>query len=140
MTIDQAEQELKKCADQMRVRYGGRTVFDEWALISVSETKGRILGYIGPRKEGFRTNFASDLSGLKASLQSRKHSIGDFEFARDAVGTSFEAFIVAGEGVYIICNNTGQAMDVIGKDPLWIGAQVPFVELSEKFRSDPVEY
>lgn len=139
MTIELAEQEIRKCAEQMRVRYGGRAVFDEWAIVSLSQNKGKILGYIGPRKEGFRANFSADLSGLSASLQSRQHPVGDFEFSRDAVGTGFEGFIVAGDGVYVICNNTTQAMDVIAKDPLWIGAQVPFVELSEKFRNDPVE-
>ena len=29
-------------------------------------------------------------------------------------------------------------MDGISKDPLWLGAQVPFVELSEKFCADPL--
>jgi hypothetical protein len=29
-------------------------------------------------------------------------------------------------------------MDGIAKDPLWLGAQVPFAELSDKFRADPV--
>jgi hypothetical protein len=29
-------------------------------------------------------------------------------------------------------------MDAITKDPLWLGAQVPFVELSDKFRADPL--
>jgi hypothetical protein len=30
-------------------------------------------------------------------------------------------------------------MDGIASDPHWLGAQVPFVELSEKFRADPLE-
>jgi hypothetical protein len=46
--------------------------------------------------------------------------------------------MVLGEGVFLICNNTVQSMDAITKDPLWIGAQVPFVELSDKFRANPV--
>jgi len=29
-------------------------------------------------------------------------------------------------------------MDSISKDPLWIAAQEPFVELSDKFRADPL--
>jgi hypothetical protein len=29
-------------------------------------------------------------------------------------------------------------MDGITKDPLWLSAQEPFVDLSEKFRSEPL--
>jgi hypothetical protein len=46
--------------------------------------------------------------------------------------------MVVGRGIYLICNNTVQSMDSITKDPLWLGAQVPFVELSEKFRANPL--
>jgi hypothetical protein len=46
--------------------------------------------------------------------------------------------MVLGEGIYLICNNTVQSMDGIAKDPLWLGAQVPFVELSDKLRDDPL--
>jgi hypothetical protein len=136
MTIVQAEQEVRACAEAMRVRYGDKTVFDEWAIVSLANNKGRILGYIGPRKEGFRKNFASDITGLLGGLYSQAHQVGDFEFSRHAVGTGFEAFMVVGEHLYLICNNTEKAMDAIAKDPLWLSAQVPFVELSEKFRAD----
>jgi hypothetical protein len=64
--------------------------------------------------------------------------VGDFEFARHGVGPAFEAFMVLGRGVYLICNNTVQSMDSITKDPLWLAAQVPFVELSEKVRGNPL--
>jgi hypothetical protein len=47
--------------------------------------------------------------------------------------------MAVGPGIYLICNNTVQSMDGITKDPLWLGAQVPFVELSDKFRADPLE-
>ena len=49
-----------------------------------------------------------------------------------------EANMALGKGLYLICNNTVQSMDAITKDPLWLGAQVPFVELSDEFREDPV--
>jgi len=55
------------------------------------------------------------------------------------VGTGFESFLVLGKGIFLICNNTFQSMDGITQDPLWLGAQVPFVELSDKIRGDPVE-
>jgi hypothetical protein len=45
-----------------------------------------------------------------------------------------------GSECFLICNNTVQSMDAITADPLWLAAQVPFVELSDKFREDPLRY
>ena len=137
MTIGQATGLIKQCAEQMNARYK-QTVFDEWAIISLADNKGQILAYIGPRKEGFQTNFLADVGALRSGLLDNEYTIGDFEFARHGVGTGFEAFMVVGKGLYLICNNTVQSMDGITKDPLWFGAQVPFVELSDRFRADPV--
>lgn len=72
-------------------------------------------------------------------MLTEKNNVGDFEFARHGVGTGFEAFMVLGEGIFLICNNTVQSMDGITQDPLWLGAQVPFVELSDKVREEPLE-
>jgi hypothetical protein len=137
MRLDQATELIKACAAQMDARYG-RVVFDEWAIISLAARKGRVLAYIGPRKEGFKKNFRTDLGALREGLLNPKYSVGDFEFARHGVGPAFEAFMVVGRGVYIICNNTVQSMDTITKDPLWLAAQVPFVELSDKVRDNPL--
>ena len=137
MTLDQATELIKSCAEQMNARYK-KVVFDEWAVISLAARKGRVLAYIGPRKEGFQKNFLTDVGALREGLLNEKYSVGDFEFARHGVGPAFEAFMVVGQGIYLICNNTVQSMDGITKDPLWLGAQVPFVELSDKFRADPL--
>src|SRR5437870_8189586 len=116
-----------------------KVVFDEWAIVSLVQHKARILTYFGPRKDDFQKNFATDVQDLRAELLSNQYDIGDFEFARHGVGTRLEAFLVVGEGLYLICNNTAQSMSAIAKDPLWLSAQVPFVELSDRFRSDPLE-
>jgi hypothetical protein len=137
MTLDQAKEQIAVCARQMDAQYK-RTVFDEWAIISMEEHKGHLLAYIGPRKAGFQQNFMSDAGALRASLLAGKMNVGDFEFARHGVGTGFESFLVLGEGLFLICNNTVQSMDSITRDPLWLAAQVPFVELSDKFREDPL--
>jgi hypothetical protein len=137
MKLDQATELIELCAEQMNARYQ-KTVFDEWAIISLAARKGRVLAYIGPRKEGFQKNFRTDVGALREGLLNDKYNVGDFEFARHGVGPAFEAFMVAGQGAYLICNNTVQSMDSITKDPLWLGAQVPFVELSDKFRADPL--
>ena len=119
----------------MDARYR-KTVFDEWAIISLADNKGRVLAYAGPRKEGFQKNFLTDAGALRVGLLTQEHNVGDFEFARHGIGTGFEAFMLVGKGTYLICNNTVQSMDGITQDPLWLGAQVPFVELSDKFRAD----
>ena len=49
MTLDQATKLIESCAGQMDARYK-KVVFDEWAVVSLSAGKGRVLAYIGPRK------------------------------------------------------------------------------------------
>jgi hypothetical protein len=137
MTIDKAKQLIIACARQMDAQYK-KNVFDEWAIISLTEHNGRLVSYIGPRKEGFQNNFLTDAGPLRAGLLAGQTNIGDFEFARHGVGTGFEAFMVLGKGLFLICNNTVQSMDGITQDPLWLAAQVPFVELGDKFRADPL--
>jgi hypothetical protein len=137
MTLDQATKLIESCAGQMNARYQ-KVVFDEWAIVSLADHKGHLLAYIGPRKEGFQKNFLTDAGALRQGLLNEEYTVGDFEFARQAVGSAFEAFMVAGRGLYLICNNTVQSMDAIAGDPLWLGAQEPFVTLSERFRADPL--
>ena len=137
MTLDQATNLIKSCAEQMNARYQ-KLVFDEWAIVSLAGGKGRLLAYAGPRKEGFQNNFVADAGPLRSGLMANEYNVGDFEFARHGTGTGFESFMVVGRGIYLICNNTGESMDGITKDPRWFGAQVPFVELSDKFRANPV--
>ena len=138
MTLEEATNLIGRCAARMNDLYQ-KAVFDEWVIVSLIQHKAKILAYLGPRKEDFQKNFATDVQDLRADLLSRRHSIGDFEFARHGVGTKLEAFVMVGDGLYLICNNTAQSMSAIAKDPLWLSAQVPFVELSDQFRYDPLE-
>jgi hypothetical protein len=137
MQLESAIQAVRHCAEQMNVRYQ-RTVFDEWAIVSVAEGKPRVVHYMGPRAAEFEQQFGRDVGALREGLRSQAHAVGDFEFARQAVGTHFESFMLVGAGLYLICNNTWATMDAIAKNPLWIAAQVPFVELSEQFRASPL--
>jgi hypothetical protein len=137
MRIDQAIKLMESCAEQMNARYK-KVLFDEWAILFLAQSKGRLLAYSGPRKTGFQQNFLADAGCLRKGLLTAEIGVGDFEFARHGVGTGFEAFMVLGERTFLICNNTVQSMDVITQDPLWLGAQVPFVELSDKVRADPL--
>jgi hypothetical protein len=139
MTLERASKLIKRCADQMNSRYK-KVVFDEWAIVSLAHKQSRILNYLGPRNDDFLKNFANDLGALRAELVRGNRSAGDFEFARHGVGTLIEAFMVLGDGYYLICNNTANSMDGITQDPRWLDAQVPFVELSDQVRSDALTY
>ena len=137
MTLEKATELIESCSEQMDAWYK-RTVFDEWAVISLAGRKGRVLAYIGPRRQGFQKNFLTDVGALREGLLNPKYSVGDFDFTRHGVGSAFESFMVVGQGIYLICNNTVQSMDTISQDPQWLAAQVPFVELSDKVRDNPL--
>jgi hypothetical protein len=137
MTLDETFGEIKTCQKQMDSRYG-KTVFDEWAIVSLVENKARVLAYIGPRNDEFLLNFAKELGSLREELHTGRYGVGDFEFARHGIGTDHEAFMVLGEGIYLICNNTHDSMDIIARNPRWLDAQVPFAELGEKIQLNPL--
>ncbi len=137
MTLDEAISHIKSCAKEMDARYG-KTVFDEWAVVSLAENKARVLAYLGPRNDDFLKNFVQDLGALRAELLKETYGAGDFEFARHGIGTGFESFLVLGRAHYLICNNTRESMDTITKNPRWLAAQVPFAELGEKIRAHPL--
>ena len=137
MTLEEICGSIKACASQMNARYG-RVVFDEWAVVSLERNRARILFYTGPRNDDFLKHFVTDLGALRTALLDATYGAGDFEFARHGVGTGIEAFLVVGEGMYLICNNTVESMDSISKNPRWLGAQVPFAELAEKVRGNPL--
>ena len=139
MTLDEAISFIKICANQMNARYG-RTVFDEWVVVSLAENKARVLVYYGPRNDDFLKNFVKDLGALRAELLTENHGAGDFEFARHGTGTGFESFMVLGRALYLICNNTRESMDTIAKNPRWLAAQVPFAELGEKILANPLTF
>jgi hypothetical protein len=137
MTLSQTLDSVKRCSDSMNARYG-KTVFDEWAIISLQRGRERIVSYSGPRKEHFQKNFVTDLGPLRAEVLTGKHQPGHFDFARHEVGTGFEAFVCVGEELYLICNHTQSSMHDIAKDARWLDAQKAFAELTEQFRAEPL--
>ena len=137
MTLEEISRQIKSCAEQMNSRYGG-PVFDELAVISLVENRAKVLAYTGPRNDDFLKNFARDLGSLRSSLAGDGYGPGDFEFARHSTGTTYEAFLVLGVGLYLICNNTNESMEGISKNPRWLNAQVPFVEMADRIRISPL--
>jgi len=137
MTLDEVTKHIQACAKLMNEHYG-RVVFDEWAVVSLRRHDPRVLSYRGPRSDDFLKNFVTDLGGLRADLLNSKYQAGDFEFSHQGVGTGIEAFLVLGNGAYLICNNTQASMTDIVRDPRWLAAQVPFAELSDRVRNSPL--
>ena len=137
MTIDQAIALIETTAARMNELYK-KTVFDEWAVVALLPGKIVLLAYIGPRKEGFQKGFLDDTKELRAQFRANTYNVGDFEFARHGHGTNAEAFVKIGDDLYLVCNNTNLSMTVIAGDPLWLSAQGPFMEMSERFRSEPL--
>lgn len=121
----------------MNARYG-KTVFDEWALVSLKHGHERIAYYSGPRREDFQKHFTEDLGSMRAELLTERHAPGHFDFARHETGTGFEAFVCVGNELYLICNNTQRSMDDITRDQRWLEAQKAFAELTEHFSADAV--
>ena len=138
MTLDETKTRIKACATQMDAHYG-KTVFDEWAVISLAENRARVLAYVGPRNDDFLKNFVNDLGSLRSEFLRLDYGVGDFVFARHGTGTRYEAFMVLGTAIYLICNNTSESMETIAKDPKWLRAQVPFAELGDQMRMNPLQ-
>jgi hypothetical protein len=137
MNLEEAVKLTKESFEKMNERYGG-VVFDEWVIVSFAEAKEKILAYSGPRREHFKNNFSNDVKAVQGELHALKHITGDFEFARHAAGTHFDAFVVIGKELFLICNSTNRSMQEITKHANWLNAQVPFAAMSEKFRADPL--
>jgi hypothetical protein len=137
MKLEPAKALITAALGRMAALYH-KTVFDEWMLVSLQAERGSLLAYQGPRPESYRRRFADDIAPLRAEMAGKRLAVGDFEFAPEAVGTGFDGCIRTGEASYLLCNHTGRSMAEIRDDPHWLQAQKAFVELSEKFRRDPL--
>ena len=137
MNLSDARTAVIQALGRMKSLYN-QPVFDEWVLVKLASESGAVLAYDGPRAETYQARFKSDIAPLQAEMEARKMAVGDFEFVQGADGTHFDACIRLGPASYLFCNHTTKSMDEIRKDRLWLEAQKPFVELSAKFRSDPL--
>jgi hypothetical protein len=137
MKLDAARSLIADAFGRMNALYNA-TVFDEWVLISLQSGRSRILAYSGPRERSYQQRFSTDVGPLRSEMAGKELAIGDFEFALDATGTCYDVCLRLGSASYLICNHTTQSMTQIRHSPNWIEAQKPLVELSEKFRDDPL--
>jgi hypothetical protein len=139
MILKEAIALVESTLQRMSALYGG-ALFDEWAIVRPGGMPATIVHYHGNRSEEFRRNFNRDVAPLRQESVDRAHEVGAFEFARTATGTQFDAALMLGTDSYLLCNNTTLSMADIRLDPRWIKAQVPFVELSEKVRANPLVF
>ncbi|MCU0771670.1 MAG: hypothetical protein MUE94_07880 [Verrucomicrobia bacterium] len=139
MTLEQAWKSILNCAEEMNSRYR-EVVFDELAIVSISDNQARTVSYQGPRREVFTDRFPADSAGLRKTVRQagQTYQAGDFEFSHDGTGTGFEAFMILGKNLCLICNNTSKSMGGIAKNPRWLEAQIPFATLSDQFRGNPL--
>lgn len=137
MNLPDAHVAVLQTLNQMKALYT-QPVFNEWVLVKVARESGAILAYDGPRADLYQAKFKKDIAPLQAEMESRKMTVGDFEFVNDAHGTYFDACLRLGPAAYLFCNNTTKSMKDIRRDPKWLAAQEPFVALSAKFRGDPL--
>jgi hypothetical protein len=138
MDIAKARQHVQVALERMRASYL-KPVFDEWAILTLGPKGGDVVAYHGPRAEKFKHNVAEDAEPLRARTSGRTFTEGDIEFATDAPDTRYDAFIKVGPTSYLVLNNTTKTMADIRADAKWLSAQPALFELSERFRSDPLQ-
>ena len=137
MNLPDAHVAVLQTLTQMKVLYG-QPVFNEWVLVKLAREAGAVLAYDGPRADLYQAKFKKDIAPLQTEMEARKLVIGDFEFVANAHGTYYDACLRLGPAAYLFCNHTTNSMNDIRRDPKWLAAQAPFVELGAKFRADPL--
>jgi hypothetical protein len=137
MNLETARQHLRTCRELMDTLYQ-KPVFDEWVILSFANASTRILFYHGPRADSFAKNLHADSGPLAREMQDRAYAIGDFEFALDARGSRFDVCVRLGDHSYLLGNNTYGTLTDLRQDARWLKAQKPLVDLTEKFRADPL--
>jgi hypothetical protein len=140
MNLKEAVQLIESSSQAMNRAYK-RTVFDEFALVAMEDRNLYLVWYSGPRQDTFRATFIEDTAALQADAFSgftREWHAGDFEFTASGIGSQSEAFLVTGSRQFLLCTNTKLSMREISHDPLWLGAQVPFADMAERFQRDPL--
>lgn len=139
MSPTDAYRHIEEAMKRMRELYG-RTLFNEWVVVRLGPNTAIVEHYEGPRLAECLATFAQDVAPLRREASDRAHAPGDFDFARGTTGTQFDALLKIADDAYLLCNNTELSMEQIRTHPEWLKAQVPFANLSERFRIHPVEF
>lgn len=138
MDLETARRHIQTAVDRMRAAYL-KPVFDEWAILAIAPKGSGVLAYQGPRPDVFKRQLPDDAEPLRARAAGKEFADGDLEFVPDAADTRYDAFMKIGAASYLILNHTVKTMTEIRADGKWLNVQAILFELSEKFRSDPLE-
>jgi hypothetical protein len=137
MTADELKDHTTRAFTRMNEIYGC-PVFNEWALVVVSQGKGQVIHYEGPRPEDFAKSFPKDAAQLRVQLEGHHYFPGEFEFTAAGHGTRFDVFVKVSDTAYLVCNNTRVSMGRIRENSQWLKAQVPFAGLCAKISESPL--
>jgi hypothetical protein len=137
MTIETARRHVLVCREAMDTLYQ-KPVFDEWVIVAFGSKGPAVLAYEGPRADSFARTLHADSAPLAREMADRDYAVGDFEFAQEAKGARFDCCVRVGPASYLFCNNTYGTLGDLRQDPRWLRAQKPLLELTEKFRADPL--
>jgi len=137
MTADELKDRTTRAFTRMNEIYGC-PVFNEWALVEVTQGTAQVIHYEGPRPDGFAASFSRDAVRLRVQLEGHHYFPGEFEFATDGHGTMFDAFVKVSETAFLVCNNTQVSMGRIRENGQWLKAQVPFAGLCAMISGSPL--
>jgi len=83
-------------------------------------------------------DFSRDIKAVHEHIVAEGHAVGDFGFTHEGHGTRFDAFVVIGDSLYLLWNNTGASTTQTTKNPSWKIAQTEFLAFTDVIRSNPV--
>ncbi len=137
MDISAAQKNITACFERMKALYM-KPVFDEWMILGPGKLQAGVLVYVGPRPEEFRKKLSDEAGPLLFQVAGQNLEPGDFEFTDEGSGARHDVLLKLGPKCYMVANSTDKGMKEIRADARWLKAQVAFVDLSEKFRADPL--
>ncbi|MCF7848691.1 MAG: hypothetical protein K9M45_07575 [Kiritimatiellales bacterium] len=138
MNIEKTAELVAKTLDRMAA-ICGEPVFDEWALVSLGAEGLSLIKYEGSRPDDFADSFTEDFAPLKAEFNALEPHHGSFAFSHEGAGTGFDAFICAGDHLFLLFNHTAKSTTEITQSQGWMKSQEVFAELYERFMQDPLE-
>lgn len=140
MNLESAISRISKSFAKLDAAYG-REVFDELAIVGLVGGELKLHHYKGPNQGGFMSEFADNSIALRKELTEDQTALGgEFSFTREGDGVSMDAYICLGPDAYLFCNHTQKSMQEITQDPAWLNAQGEFLNASQHFAVDPLDF
>jgi hypothetical protein len=139
MNLESAIARIQKSLIKLNEAYG-RSVFDEIAIVQVSDLVTFTLHYYeGEREASFLNELLEDSVALRNDIGDMPNHVGgEFGFTREGGGLGIDAYICLGPDLFLLCNHTVKSMEEVTKDARWLKAQGEFLNLSQFFAVDPL--